>query len=242
MIKLKDGSATELAQLDRLEQFDEKSKNFRIGDVHTATKPLRSYTWRCDQWYDQGREGACVAYSLGHEASSRPAEVTHLTDPFLKQQVYWEAQKIDPWPGGEYPGATPNYGGTSVLAGIKVLYKKLFFKEYRWAMDFRELLVGIGYNGPAVLGVPWYEGMYRPNADGYIKPTGRVMGGHAILARAINVKTKTVTLRNSWGKGWGHTGDCYISFDDLETVVRDRADMAFMLKRNTNPLEDLTKA
>lgn len=236
-IQLKNGTQTNDRRLDRLEQFDEKSRQYPIRSTseRRGIRDPRSYTWRCYDWFDQGREGACVAYALGHELAARPSEVKGIHDQFLKEQVYWEAQKIDPWPGGSYPNADPNYEGTSVLAGIKILHKKKFFKEYRWAFGIDDLLIGIGYHGPAVLGVYWYEGMYRPDANGYVQPTGSITGGHAVLARAINVKTETVTIRNSWGREWGVDGDCYIKFDDLEKLIQNRGEAAFMLHRTINP-------
>jgi len=227
---LKDMTDTQDIRLDRLVHFDERSRNFPIREL-TGDKSLRSYTWRCNEYFDQGREGACVAYALGHELAARPAEVTGINDPWLKQTIYWEAQKIDPWEGGAYPGAVPFYEGTSVLAGVKTLHKKNLFKEYRWAFGINDLLNGLGHNGPSVLGINWYQGMYNPDEKGFIKPSGRVMGGHAILARAVNIREEKITLRNSWGSGWGLSGDCYISFEDLDRLLREEGEAVFLVKR-----------
>ena len=231
MIQLKNGVTTEDSRLDRIEEFDERSRNYPIRTAQNEQKPLRSYTWRCNSWFDQGREGACVAYSLGHELAARPAEVSGITDPWLVQNVYWEAQKQDPWEGGSYPGANPRYAGTSVLAGVKVLHEKKLFAEYRWAFGLRDVLLGVGRNGPAVIGVRWKEGMIRPDSDGYIYPTGRSVGGHAVVVRAINVKKGYVTIRNSWGKNWGENGDCYMKFDDLGELLQDRGEAVFLVRR-----------
>ena len=219
--------------IDRLQNFDERSRNYSIAPV-IAGKTPRSYTWRCNTWLDQGTEGACVAYALGHELASRPAEVKGLNDKWLKESVYWEAQKIDPWPGGAYPGTPSFYEGTSVLSGIKILQKLGLFKEYRWAFSFDDLVLGIGRNGPAVLGINWYEGMGAPDSKNFITPTGAHVGGHAILARAVDVKERVITLRNSWGQGWGDNGDCYIKFDDLRNIVQQGGEAAFIIKRKTN--------
>ena len=227
---LKNNVKTDDVRLDRLEQFDEKSRQFPVRQLYEQ-KPLRSYTWRCNEWYDQGRDGACVAYSLGHELTARPAEIFGLTDKWLKETVYWEAQKIDPWQGGSYPGADPFYEGTSVLAGIKILHKKKLFKQYRWAFGLNDVLLGVGYNGPAIIGVPWREGMINTDKDGFIHATGRNMGGHAVLVRAINVNKGYVTIRNSWGRQWGVDGDCYMKFDDLEKILHDNGEAAFLVKR-----------
>jgi hypothetical protein len=226
---LKDETSVEDHRLDRLVQFDERSRSFSIKALEP--KKPRSYTWRCNEWFDQGHEGACVAYALGHELASRPAEQKGIYDKWLVENVYWEAQKIDPWAGGIYPGATPIYEGTSVLAGVKILHKKKFFKEYRWAFNFNDLIAGIGYNGPAVLGLNWYEGMFDTDSDGFIKPSGYIAGGHAVLARAVNVKTGVVTIRNSWGKSWGRGGDCYIKFADLERLLYERGEAVFLVGR-----------
>jgi len=234
-MKIRHGT-TEDIRLDRIAQFDPKSRSFPIRASY-QTKPLRSYTWRCKQHFDQGREGACVAYALGHELASRPAETTGMNDQWLVQNVYWEAQKIDPWEGGSYPGATSFYEGTSILAGVKILHKKKFFKEYRWAFSLNDVLLGLGYNGPAVLGLNWYEGMMWPDKDGYIKPTGKLLGGHAIMARAVDIKNQRVILRNSWGAAWGNNGDCYISFDDLNTLLHQYGEAVFLIKRTSKFFE-----
>lgn len=238
-IILKDRSRTEMIQLDRLRQFDQRSLKYSIMD--TIEKPnLRSYTWRCEQWFDQGKEGACVAYALAHELAARPAEVEGIHDKWLKEKVYWEAQKIDPWDGGSYPGAgsmeEPFYEGTSVLAGVKVLHSYGFFKEYRWAFSIDDLLYGLGHSGPAVIGCDWYEGMVNPDSNGFIKPTGRPLGGHAVLVRGLNVKDETVTIRNSWGKSWGVDGDCYMKFEDLEMLLRNYGEAVFLDTRTASPM------
>jgi hypothetical protein len=226
---LKDGSEVTDNRVDRLVQFDERSRSFSIASAEQ--KELRSYTWRCNEWFDQGKEGACVAYALGHEMASRPAEQKGIYDKWLIENVYWEAQRNDPWEGGAYPNANPRYEGTSVLSGVKALHKQKFFGEYRWAFSFRDLLEGIGYNGPAVLGVNWYQNMFNTDSEGFIKPTGYIGGGHAVLARAVNVKTGVVTIRNSWGKSWGRNGDCYIKFDDLEKLMSERGEAVFVKNR-----------
>ena len=257
MPTLKDGSLTEDPRLDRLVEFDERSRNFSVRAAGVVARP-RSYTWRINSSYDQGREGSCVGFAVTHEIVARPAEVTFPSDReatnFAKRDVYWEAQKIDPWPGGSYPGAEPHYEGTSVLAGLKVAKRLGYFSEYRWAFTLQDLLYGLGHNGPAVLGINWYYDMYFPDEKGFIKKGGAHVGGHAILARAIKVRWQesalskpwrsrthndldqnksVVTLRNSWGTDWGRGGDCYMTVRDLEEIRAEQGEAAFARMRTT---------
>lgn len=67
------------------------------------------------EFYDQGSEGACVGF-----ASSRMKTLLERAR-FHARWLYHEAQKIDFWPGGAYPGATPFYEGTAVSAAMDVL-------------------------------------------------------------------------------------------------------------------------
>jgi hypothetical protein len=230
MVTLKDNTTTEDVRLDRLVQFDERSRNYSIAPLVSSKKP-RSYTWKNTEWYDQKSEGACVAFALGHELNARPAQVKNIPEDWLVKGVYWNAQKIDPWEGGSYPGANPVYEGTSVLAGVQTLQKLGAFQEYRWAFNMNDIIMGVGYNGPAVIGVNWYEGMFYPDKDGFIKPTGFLAGGHAVMIKAVNVRKQIFTIRNSWGRSWGKNGDCYITFNHLHELMRQRGECVFLMKR-----------
>lgn len=231
--ELKNGVTTEDPRLDRLVDFDERSRNYPIRELLDTTRPFRSYTWRCNAWLDQGREGACVGFSMAHELAARPAE-SQVHDS-MARNIYHEAQHIDPWPGCSRGHDGGTYEGTSVLAGTKVAHKMGFFKEYRWAFGIDDVLLTLSYHGPVLLGIYWHNDMYTPDKDGYIFPTGRVVGGHAILARAYNDKEGRVTLRNSWGRAWGKDGDCYISVDDLDALLKRDGEAMVAIKRATTP-------
>lgn len=234
MIELKDGSTTTDPRLDRLVQFDERSRSFPIRP-EVEDKPLRSYSWNKNVWLDQGSEGACVGFSVCHELAARPGVVTELTNWYAREEIYWEAQKRDPWAGGAYPGAEPFYEGSSVLAGIQVAHELGYFEEYRWAFSEHDLALAVGYRGPAVLGVNWYTGMFDTDADGYISPTGQIAGGHAILCAAISVKNDAYRLDNSWGLGWGVNGSCYIKRADLARLLAEDGEACIPVDREGGP-------
>jgi len=231
MVNLKGAYVTKDVKLDRLPDFDERSKNFPIREL-SGSKKQRSYTWRCNEQLDQGPDGACVGFGVAHELIARPAEVKGITDTYAKQNIYWEAQKIDPWDGGSYPGASPFYEGTSVLAGVKVVHKMGWIDSYRWAFGLEDLILGVGHNGPAVIGVGWHGNMFQPDSDGYIHASGGIYGGHCVLVNAVNVKKQRFTIHNSWGKSWGMNGECYISFEDMGKLLADRGEAVFFLKRH----------
>jgi hypothetical protein len=179
----------------------------------------------------------CVAYSISHELASTPVEVLGLTDDYIFNQIYCEAQKIDPWQGSECGNNPPKYGGTSVLAGVKTAQALGYFNSYKWAFGLNDLLLGLSSAGPAVLGIKWYSNMTNPDVNGFIKPTGNLQGGHAILARGVNWNDKYVILRNSWGQSWNKNGDCYITFDDLDKLLKDNGEAVFFIgRKNPNKL------
>jgi len=230
-IQLKNYTYTTDARLDRVVKFDERSRNFPIRKLVGMKRP-RSYTWRCNSYLDQGEEGACVGFGVTHELIARPAEATGLDAQFARN-LYFEAQKVDDWEGGAYPGANPFYEGTSVLAGVKAAHRQGWFKEYRWAFNIDDLILGVGYNGPAVIGVAWTRDMFDTDRDGYIHPTGMILGGHCLLCSAVNVKKNRFTLHNSWGKGWGFSGECYIDIDEMKTLMGMDGEAAFFVKRTS---------
>lgn len=208
---LKDGTEVQDRRLGRIKQFDERSRSFNVKEL-VDDKPLRSYTWRIKERLDQLDTPACVGFSWAQELVSRPKEVLGLNSEFAYTKVYRAAQQLDDFPGG-------NYEGTSVLAGAKAIQTLGFMKSYHWAFSFQDALRSIGYMGPGVLGIDWYESMFEADSDGFLKVEGEVAGGHAILVRGINLKDKYVLLANSWGASFGIGGDCKLRFDDFERLL-----------------------
>jgi len=239
MTKLRDGSEVADPRLARLRHFNERSRNFPIRATVSRGKGPRSYTWRCVSHLDQGAEGACVGFAATHELVARPMEIRHLSADFARQMIYWEAQKIDPWEGGSYPGAEPRYEGTSVLAGIKVLKTLGYIESYRWAFGLNDLVMAVGYCGPAVLGLPWYEGMFEPRSCHHLHVDGELAGGHAILCKAVDIKARTFVLHNSWGPRWGVDGDALISWEEMDRLLHEEGEAVIPLGRKKGLLSRL---
>lgn len=229
-MKLRDGTETQDPRLTRLVNFDEKSKDYPIMATIEAKQP-RSYTWRCLSHLDQGPDGACIGFSMAHELVARPKEIQNIDAKFAKEQIYWEAQKIDPWPGGSYPGNDHFYEGTSVLAGMKILQRLGYVEEYRWAFSLNDLVMAVGYSGPAVLGLSWHDSMFNPHSCGQLHTYGNIVGGHAILCKGVSVKNRTFTLHNSWGSSWGINGDAFISWEEMEKLLHNNGEAVIPTKR-----------
>ena len=224
-VELKNHSSVQDRRLDRILQFDERSRNFSVKQFLPWAYGPRSYTWSVPVNLDQGAEGACVGFGFAHELAARPASVPGMTNDFARQRIYWPAQQIDPWEGGAYPGAAPFYEGTSVLCGAKVVTNQLkLYTAYHWCFGLQDVIMTLGYKGPVVLGLNWYEGMWDTDPAGYIKPTGQLIGGHCILAHSVDMVRKRVGLWNSWGKWWGVNGRAWINFADLDRLLKEQGE------------------
>lgn len=212
-------------RLDRIAHFDERSLDYPVRAL-VAERAPRSYTWSCPLYLNQGSEGACVGFSIAHEIAARPVEATATNR--LATDIYHRARELDDWPGEDYEG-------TSVLAGMKAAREMGYFSEYRWALSLDDLILAVGYKGPAVLGLNWYEGMLETDDQGYVHPDGDIAGGHAILCRGVGVRQRYFYLHNSWGRSWGAIGGhCKISFEDLERLLGEQGEACIPLGR-ANP-------
>lgn len=230
--------------VDRIPQFDERSRAFAAVSP-TDTRDFRSYTWRCDTYNDQGTEGACVGFSWSHDLAARPKVVP--ADAEFALRIYRRARFIDPWPGEDY-------SGTSVLAGVKAVQEVLnsngvpLIREYRWAFGIQDVLRVVGYMGPVVLGIDWYDSMYSPNEKHFINVSGEKVGGHAILANGVRIVRKNpllpakwdnidldksfVRLHNSWGTEYGQGGDAFITVRDLDKLLQDGGEACIPVLRS----------
>lgn len=205
-------SFMDLRKLDRVVKFDEASREYPVTEVIDKTVP-RTKLWCSPGVLDQGTEGACVGFAWAHELSSSPKKVRGVTN-FKALEIYMAAKRIDEWEG-------ENYDGTSVLAGVKVLKNQGYIREYRWAFGEEDLCLAVSWQGPAVIGIYWYESMYFPDEDGFLRfsKNDHPVGGHAI--EVVGYDTAGVyTLKNSWGSEWGKSGFCYMTKEDMNYLLR----------------------
>jgi hypothetical protein len=202
---------------------DTRSLNFMIADLAPAfsTKEPRSRAWTRKSWLDQGREGACTGFGLAHTIATTPRS-TEMTNE-MGQQFYYEARRLDEWPG-------EGYEGSSVLGAMKAGKAMGWLSAYWWASSLAEIISGVSHYGPMEIGVDWYTGMFAPDANGFVHPSGQIEGGHALSLAAVNIVGQFFRLDNSWGPDWGRNGSAFIHFHDIEQLLAQRGEFALPRK------------
>lgn len=182
----------------------------------------RNRLWKQSVWLDQGSEGACTGFGFAHVYGTTPRRKFFVNDEFGRQR-YYRARQEDEWPG-------ENYEGSSVLGVMEAAHKDGLIKSYHWAVTLSEIVYAVSYHGPLVMGVNWYQGMLNTDAAGYVRPTGRVVGGHALAIGGINWTNRCFILFNSWGRDWGRDGSARISFADMNLLLLENGEFALPKK------------
>jgi hypothetical protein len=117
----------------------------RGGHAYCLEPPKRKDHRAYWNWYNQGNEGACVGFAVSR------MQTLYNRKKFVAGYVYLAAQKLDEWPGENYPG-------TSVRAGMEVArtmgmwlpdgkapgvgrgpYQREGIAAYRWPRSVKEM-------------------------------------------------------------------------------------------------------
>lgn len=204
---------------------DARDKKFAISPPREGAQ-ITSRTWFSRDVFDQGATSQCTAYaSVGW---LRAGPVRNLSKLPSFEELYRDFQRNDEWPGEE-----PTYEGSSIRAAMKVLKRRGYVSEYRWAWTLDPVIDHIMAVGPMVAGTTWFSGQMDADKQGFIHATGRAVGGHAYLVIGANRQKLCpdgsrgcVRILNSWGRGWADSGRAWISFVDLAKLLADDGEAA----------------
>ena len=213
--------------LGRIAKPDNRDRRFSIRPL-LSRKPLDRqwrYHWANGWWGDQGFSPKCVAYSWLHWTADGPITHSGIKSPVLKPKyLYDQCQLNDEWEGTDYDG-------TTVRAGAKVMQKKGYIQEYRWAWDAETITRTIIEIAPVVVGTLWTWDMFFPDENNMISCTGEIVGGHAYILNGVNLNRGVVRLKNSWGREWGNNGHVFMKIEDLDKLMKNFGEACLAIPR-----------
>jgi C1A family cysteine protease len=194
----------------------------------------------CPPIYDQGDLGSCTAFSMGkglREYNQRKNgeeqvglsalwlyynERAHMGNEYINEDSganmidgMWVLENKGNATDTSWPYLTPKFAvkppaeadASAAAWKTKVNTNLATFDDVKTAIN----------NGQAVaFGFMVYSSFQWIGKSGVMpmpKPNEQVLGGHAVLAVGYDDAKKLLTVRNSWGKGWGDNGYFYMPYD-----------------------------
>lgn len=220
--------------LGRKVEHDPASRRYAVQAPKEM--PAYSVTWpRRVPILDQGNLGSCTGNAMAawlatdskaHSGRST-VEVNGQrlpVDEALAVQLYSDATRLDIWDGA-YP---PDDTGSSGNAVAKAARNLGLITGWKHAFGL-DAALGALFDGPILIGIPWRANMYRPLDSGYLDCTGEDVGGHELIARAIDPRKKHIMGDQSWGLPWGRPanpdGRWWMHWDDFEDLLAHNGDV-----------------
>lgn len=123
---------------------------------------------------------------------------------------------------GHYPPEDTGSTGVWSMAALMQQGRITSFRNTNRLFDVLLLL----QDGPVSIGVTWYRSMFTPDAAGQIPmlPGSGIAGGHEVCLVGCSLEHQTVTVRNSWGSGWGKAGHATLRWADLSYLLTHGGD------------------
>lgn len=187
-----------------------------------SATPYRS--WATSVVFDQGDTSRCTCEAAVGLLRTAPfnakfTEKLAYDEPAERQALYLEAQQNDPW-----PGPPPAYDGSSTDAPFKVMRARGSITSWKWLMGEAQTREYLTWYGPLVVGVLWYDGMFYPDGQGFLNPTGDVAGGHAFRLVQYSKARDAYRVVNSWGRSWGQAGRAWLRSSVLADLLAQDGD------------------
>jgi len=167
---------------------------------------------------NQGTTPQCVAFSgsaiKGHEDRLDQGEFFN----FDEAKFFGE---IGGGPNGAYISnalaRVKNYGYPVVSVGQEGQHKAAAY--YSVPLTVADLKAAITAFGPLWCIGEWKNSWFRPGANGVLPAPSTVAGGHATVMYGWDDALGGFRFRNSWGAGWGASGDFILPYKYLTAAA-----------------------
>ena len=234
-----DEDVHENMRLGRHLELDARSLAFQV-DLAQQQKPIKPAEWKpAIPTLDQSHLGSCTGNAGTYHLSAlygaanlsaiklagKTLSATNATaNEQFAVEVYHEATIKDGVPGN-YP---PTDTGSSGLGVAKALKAANLISKYVWATNARAFGALLQTAG-CIIGVPWYEAWFTPDAHGFVDSgnwaASGVAGGHEIYVEALESWSDTdpsqsvIRFHNSWNDSWGDHGCGRLRFSTYHQLM-----------------------
>lgn len=203
---------------------DSRDKDYPMDKVRGLALD-KTKMWRTGPILNQRHSSQCVGYAWRQWLSSAPLMTQGGPTAY---DIWSSARSLDELPGDDY-------NGTTVRGGAKALETLGYIKEYVWAYNAEMVRDFVLSTGTVVLGCNWYHGMTNTSFLNYARPTGKYLGGHALLVCGFDHGKNAFRLVNSWGRSWGWNGMAWIKFEHLNDLLVDSGEAAGAIEQEVKP-------